>query len=356
MGRFGGIGAYLSLKPRGERLRDTIWFVPLLMMLAAYLAAAATEDIQVAVEQSEAAQAFLQETELGQFALPVDDATFAEVKDGVKGSLSTLTSALITTITLLLSLTLVAVQLASSQLGPRLIGDFLRNRVVQLTIGLYLGTWIFGNRTTSSMSREVIIPSIGLFCTQLLTGACLVMLVMFVQAVVNEVRIPVVLPRLVREVELLLHRDFEGERTGAPVDPATPILAARSGYLDWIDTRKLVRWARRHDTVVTLAHAPGAFVIQGTPLLTVTAGARIRRRDLRRLDRWITLCPLPRTGSTVRGPVNRIVEIALRALSAAVNDTNTGLACVEWLGEAFRRLIPSRPSQRATPTGRAGSG
>ncbi|MFI9558410.1 DUF2254 domain-containing protein [Nonomuraea endophytica] len=354
MGRFGGIGAYLSLKPRGERLRDTIWFVPLLMMSGAYLGAYAVEELQVALERSTAAQALLEEFELHQFTLPADATTLSDLKEGVKGSLSTLTGALISSITLLISLTLVAVQLASSQLGPRLIGDFLRNRVVQVTIGLFLGTWIFGNRTTSSMSRDVVIPSLGLFATQLLTGACLVMLVLFVQAVVSEVRIPVVLPRLVREVDWLLHRDFEGAPADPPAGEGSAILAARSGYLDLVHDRPIVRWAVRRDTVVTLVHLPGTFVIQGTPVAVTSTPVTLTRGDLRRMDRWITLCPLPRTGSTVVGPVNRIVEIALRALSRAINDTNTGLACVEWLGEAFRRLIPipAEPEGRTDRRGR----
>ncbi|WP_214325535.1 DUF2254 domain-containing protein [Nonomuraea sediminis] len=339
MGRFGGIGAYLSLKPRGERLRDTIWFVPLLMMVCAYLAAVTLEHVQAWMEGSATVQGLLRDT-FPDWALPTDPQVVADTKDGIKSSLSTLTGALISTITLLISVTLVAVQLATSQMGPRLIGDFLRNRVVQVTIGLFLGTWIFGNRTTSSMSRDVQLPYLGQVSTQLLTGACLIMLVLFVQAVVSEVRIPVVLPRLVREVDQLLPRDFEGGRMEAPAGPGTRVPAARTGYLDSIHTEALVRWARRHGTVVVLAHAPGEFVIQGTPILTMDTRIELSGRDLRRLDRWITLCPLPRTGSTVRGPVFRIVEIALRALSPALNDTNTGLACVEWLGEAFRRLIP----------------
>jgi uncharacterized membrane protein len=115
------------------------------------------------------------------------------------------------------------------------------------------------------------------------------------------------------------------------------VLASRSGYLQHVDRAALVAMARDADAVVDLRLRPGQFLIVGTPMATVwpsTAAEALADE----IDRALLEGANRTIKQDLRFAVDQMVEVALRALSPAVNDLFTGLQCVHWLGDSLLRL------------------
>ena len=108
----------------------------------------------------------------------------------------------------------------------------------------------------------------------------------------------------------------------------------RSGYVQEIDRAALVRAASRVDAVVHVLHRPGQFVLGGEALASVHPAGRLRNlEDVVR--REVTLGRHRTLHEDFEFGIAQIVEIGIRALSPAVNDTFTGVYCVDWLGDAL---------------------
>jgi uncharacterized membrane protein len=115
------------------------------------------------------------------------------------------------------------------------------------------------------------------------------------------------------------------------------VAAPASGYLQYIQHGRLIGLAAVKGAVIELHHRPGHFVVEGHPMATVwPAGAAASVSDaLRRAH----ICGPSRTlAQDLAFAFDQLVEIALRALSPAVNDTFTALTCIDWLGESLCRV------------------
>jgi uncharacterized membrane protein len=115
------------------------------------------------------------------------------------------------------------------------------------------------------------------------------------------------------------------------------VRAPVSGYLQFIRHRVLVQIAAEADAVIALSYRPGHFLVQGHPFATVwppTAAARVTEA----LGRAHITGPNRTLTQDISFGIDQLVEIAIRALSPAVNDTFTALTCIDWLGDALCKI------------------
>jgi uncharacterized membrane protein len=116
------------------------------------------------------------------------------------------------------------------------------------------------------------------------------------------------------------------------------LLAPASGYLQFIKHQALVKLAAEADAVISLEHRPGHFVVRGHRFATVwppEAAPLVRKA----LGRAHIVGPYRTLSQDVSFGIDQLVEIATRALSAAVNDTFTVLTCIDWLGENLCKIV-----------------
>jgi len=142
------------------------------------------------------------------------------------------------------------------------------------------------------------------------------------------------------------HVPGPGEGTGAVPDDAAILHQAetgaivscpRSGYLQHVDHSMLVAAARAADALIVLRFRPGQFVLSGEPLATVVPPRHVNGLEAA-LDRGIRIGRHRTLTQDSEFGIAQVVEIAIRALSPAVNDTFTGVACVDWLAAALLTL------------------
>jgi uncharacterized membrane protein len=147
------------------------------------------------------------------------------------------------------------------------------------------------------------------------------------------------------------HARSAGEGTGAPPDDAAILRRAhagaslssqQSGYLQYLDHGALVAAARAAGALIVLRFRPGHFVLRGEPLASIVPSSEARRLEAA-VHRCVVLGRHRTLAQDSEFVLAQIIEIAIRALSPAINDTFTGVACVDWLADALLALSETPP-------------
>jgi uncharacterized membrane protein len=147
------------------------------------------------------------------------------------------------------------------------------------------------------------------------------------------------------------HVSGPGEGTGAPPDDdailrqaeaGALVSCARSGYLQHVDHVALVAAARAADALIVLRFRSGQFVLRGEPLAAIVPSDKVGALEVA-IDRGVHIGRHRTLTQDSEFGIAQVVEIAIRALSPAVNDTFTGVACVDWLADALLTLAERPP-------------
>lgn len=287
--------------------------------------------------------------------------------DDIRALLSTVAGASITVLALLLSLTMVTLSMAATQFGPRLTGAFLRSTVAKITIGVFTGLFVYSllvlDSVATSNAETTLVPELGTTVALLLALAAVTCLVWYANAVAQSVRLPRVVQTLAEDLETAVVQvasspvarrldalsDAERDelRSRLTTDHRA-LVSARSGYVQQVELEPLLEAAHRHDAVLWCEARPGDFVMGGSRLVRVhPASAAAALAPI--CERHIDLGAFRTVAQDVEYAIDQMVEIGLRALSPAINDTFTALTCIDWLGSALRFLAThsgDRPALR----------
>jgi uncharacterized membrane protein len=293
--------------------------------------------------------------------------------EGARATLSAIASSMITVAGLTFSITMLTLQLASSQFGPRLLRNFMRDRGNQVVLGTYLATFIYCLlvlRTVRGTEDSHFVPHIAVAGGVLLALASIAVLIYFIHHVANAIRIETVLEELAAETRAAidsLYPEKMGRNalTTGQVEPmgaiptdfdnrVRPIPSPRGGYVQHVDTDALMKLAVEHNLVLRIEARPGRFAWDEQALLSVHPKEEISDEVADQLASAFVLGAERTPEQDLEFSVRRIVEIAQRALSPGINDPTTALYCIDRLGETFARLaerdIPS--ALRADENGR----
>ncbi len=241
--------------------------------------------------------------------------------------------------------------------GPRLLYRFLQDWVTQVTIGLFMGTFVYlclVFLVTHQDATSSFIPQVSLITGWVLVVGSFGFLVYYSHRIAISIQNPDLVARIADDVYASsagAHVRGHGEGTGEPPDDAAivreaaagaRVACASSGYLQHVDHVTLVGAARREGARVTLHFRPGQFVLRGEPLAAVNPKDRAAALEPI-IERAVKIGRHRTMSQDSEFGIAQIVEIAIRALSPAVNDTFTGVACVDWLGDALL-VLAERPA------------
>jgi uncharacterized membrane protein len=267
--------------------------------------------------------------------------------------LTALLGAVATALALVFSTSILTFSIASSQLGPRLIRRFMRDWVTQVTLGAFMATLIFLVLTLASVrtNRSDGIPDLSIAVAVIGSLGCFALLVFYVHRVAATIQAPTVVASVVRDLRGVLAEldsylpsvlrsedaDEVADVVAAAVADGCQVHALRSGYVELLDHPRLLSAAEAADAVVVLEHRPGQFVVQGQTLariLPADVGDHVRQA----VAEAVEIGNARTLRQDVEFALAQVVEIALRALSPAINDTYTGLTCIDWLGAAMVQI------------------
>jgi len=256
-------------------------------------------------------------------------------------------------VTLVFSITIVTLTLASTQFGPRMLRNFIRDRITQFTLGTFVATFVYAILALASIgsgSHGDFVPHLSVTVTMALVVLDVAVLVLFIDHIAKSIQLPQVIASIARDLSRAIEADAGLPRRG--VSKAGPSLAeamvrldedsgvvraTSTGYLQFVRMDTLIGISSRSHAVIRLLHRPGHFVVEGQPLADVWPAAAAPG-VARALGGAHATGPHRTLTQDLSFAVDQLVEIAIRALSPAVNDTFTALACIDWLGDALCKI------------------
>jgi uncharacterized membrane protein len=309
--------------------RTNLWLTPLLTVALALAAFTVTQTLDRA-------------NTAGIVSLPrwLDQGSAADARD----LLSATAGAIITTLGLVLSITVLTLSLAASQFGQRLLRRYMRDRGTQVCIGVFAATFVFSLLTllsvTSRPNEPEFVPWLSVWVSTLWALACIGVLIFYINHVAVIIQVNTVVADIATEFHHAIeenHRPPDAPMIFVPaVVPDITLAAPRSGYIQAIDYPAMAKAAMKADAVVQFLFRAGHFVNEGGAV-AIAAGEESAREPLQDALEHALRIDIRRTLSQdTEFAIAQIVEIALRAMSPAVNDPNTALTCVDWLGDGLR--------------------
>lgn len=322
---------------RREIGRGELWSRPALGGVGAFLLAFAT----IAVDRA---------GERGSLVLP-HWLEFGSADD-VRTVLTTVATTSLTVVTLLASLTLIALSFASATVGPRQIKAFLRDRVTQATVTVFVGTFVYCLVVLVAYrgGARPFVPHVSALTSLVLALVSTALLVTYFHNLTRAVQPARVLVRIVAELDTAIREYGQGrsriDRTSTTIDagelqcalaelpePSVPYFAIEAGYVQEVEHDRLMAVAHIEQSVIRFRVRPGHFVMVGEPVADVW---NLTPKVAKVLDRGIVIGPERTLTQDLEFAIDQLAEVAIRALSPAINDTFTALACINWMGEALR--------------------
>ncbi len=318
-----------------EILRSRLWFIPALFAAGAAIAAIVT----VTIDRTLGPDA------TGPFV-------FGGGPESARSILSTIAAAMLSFTGLVFSVTMLVLQLASSQLSPRVTRTFLRDRKNQVVLGVFVATFVYALlvlREVRSLTDLGFVPSIAVWWSFILLLASVAAFIYYIDHMAHAMRASTVIASVAAETREAIERCFpDPVGREAPSDlPSPPIRAVvlgpdRPGTLQAVDLERLDRIARESGAILELTIAVGDALPGAAPLVRVRGGGAVDDDDVRgalTFGTERTMDQDPAFG------FRQLVDIADRALSPGINDPTTATQVIDQIHDLLRRLavrhIPS---------------
>jgi uncharacterized membrane protein len=320
---------------RNETLRTNLWLIPAIESVAAVLLFALTLSVDRAAFH-------------GEIRLP--SWVISGSPDAARQILSALAAAIITVVGVVFSVMIVTLTLASSQFGPRMLRTFIRDRGTQVTLGTFVATFFYAMLALISIG-STFVPHLSITVALILTAVDLGVLIYFIHHTATAIQLPEVIASIARDLARAIDEETAGagQRGELVNGPSLAVLQARldgggrvvtaagSGYLRFVKNATLIRIAAESDAVIRLHYRPGHFLTRGYPVATVWP-PDVADTIHRRLENVHITGPLRTLTQDIAFGIDQLVEIAIRALSPAVNDTFTAMTCIDWLGDSLSKI------------------
>ncbi len=331
----------LRLRAIDEAFRNSLFYLPSLFVLASVALWRAMLAVDAGIDPE---------------GLP-EVVRFSE--DGAGPLLATIAGATITVAGIVFSVTVVAVQLASSQFSPRVLRGFLRDRFQQVVMGLLVGTFTYTMLTLGSSTERT--PHLTVAVAVVLALVALMAILASIDHTARNMVVGEIVRRISdetletvrRELPLLLDGRCGGpgpedEEASGPADPPSLVVPApATGWVQQFDGDG-IREALPPGGTARLEIRVGHFVVAGTPLVSSWAGqSELDDEHLREAVGESFAIGRARTmQQDASFGIRQLVDIAMRALSPAINDPTTACEAVLHLGAVLREVLRRRPVPR----------
>ena len=339
--------AFFEADWRREALRTNLWVVPAVETSVVLLLFVGTYAVDRAAYD-------------GVIQLP--SWVLSGTADSARAVLATIAASIITVVGIVFSITIVALTLASTQFGPRMLRNFVRDPGTQLALGTFVATFCYATIALVSVGggpHGDFVPHLSITVTLIMTLADVAVLIYFLNHVAALIQLPVVMGSIAATLATEITTLGRGatysvgsargpsyeEVLARLAESGAPITTPRSGYLQFIRHETLLKVATAANAVIHLPYRPGHFLVAGQVVARVwpasAAGSVEKGLSIGHVTGWYRTLP-----QDISFGFDQLVEIALRALSPAVNDTFTGLTCIDWIADCLCRISTSWQPQR----------
>ena len=324
-----------------DRMKVSLWFVPLVMALFGFCLSWLLGRLDELVPN--------QLLNNSKFVLAGSATEMRAAMLGIAGTILATTGVVFSLLTLPLST-------VASQYGSRLLRIFLRDRITQTVLGIFVGTFCYCLATALAIPQSEtygelpqISVTLGLIFA-LAAFACLILLIQHISTMLQAPNIAAAAgAELIEAVGWEISSD-DGEaqeplgawRTESLVESeAYPLRVKETGYIQFVDPETIVNLASEKDLRVRLLCKPGQFVSLNETVALVWPAARVDARLGKHLQRAIQIGTQRTPTQDIEYAINQLVEVAMRAMSPAINDPFTALTCLDYLAVGLAGYVRS---------------
>ena len=322
-----------------ERLRSSYWFLPTVMSIAA-------------IGLSFGCLAL--DGHLRYKVLQEQGWVYGGGPQGARAVLATLAGSIITVAGTTFSVTIAVLSMASTQFGPRLVRNFMRDRANQVVLGIFMATFLYSLlvlRAVRGTDDDRYVPHLSVTVGVGLAIVSLGALIFFIHHVAESIQISNMIATVGGELDDAICRLFPttreeaGQEQRRPRDHSAPVLAKSTGYLQDVDLDTLLQIGGRLQGVLYLKTRPGDYVIAGMPLLEAETASDLTEQDEAAIRASFTVGLQRTPDQDAEFAFLQLAELAVRALSPGINDPYTATMCVDRIAGALcllaDRSLPS---------------
>lgn len=313
----------------------SLWLIPALAVIGAIVSA----EVMVAVDRQLPLR--------GDFWL-----VFRGGADSARNLLSVIAGSMVTSISLIFSVTMVVLQLASAQYSPRVLRSFIRDRVGQSVLGVYIATFVYSLLVLPAVrsedgGTEEFVPSMAVTGALALALLSLALFVRYVHHIAHSIRAVTIITSVAAETRASLAQLYPEALGDEPDDDGTPPERAADRVVHWqsgpgilvaVDEPELLKAAVHQDVVVKIVPMVGAFVPEGAPVFEIYG----ELQDSDKLLDCVTVDDERTMHQDAGFGFRQLIDIAERALSPGVNDPTTAVQSIDQLHDLLRRLAGRR--------------
>ncbi|MGO9574687.1 MAG: DUF2254 domain-containing protein [Terriglobales bacterium] len=271
--------------------------------------------------------------------------------------LAGIAASIMTVVSIVFAILLMTLTLASMQFSPRIIVSFSRDRVTQWTLGIFLGTFLYCMAALPA-ARSLPYPfaPVGtVLGAMVLALICVGLLLFFIHHISQAISVNHIVDRIAAETEAmidelmpwphLLDHHVEDAEPLRPNPSEVAVFSHDSGYIRFVDTQRLVAIAKHYHVTIRVLRRVGHFVPAGIPLAMVSKGNRLPPEGTAELLAAFDFGPTRTLQQDVEFGVLQIVDVALKAISPAVNDPTTAINCIDQLSRILIRFASREPPE-----------
>jgi uncharacterized membrane protein len=262
--------------------------------------------------------------------------------------LSSIATSIMTVVSIVFAILLMTLTLASTQFSPRILVSFVRDRSTQSTLGVFLGTFSYCMAALPAARSlpHPFVPATTVTGAMLLALVCVGWLIFFIHHISQSISVNHIVDRIARETEVVIDELMPRRRGPLDLPEHAPPLSSegdvficnqRPGYIRFVDIDHLLQLGRAYGVRIVLERRVGHFVPESVPLMRASPGDRITPDRMLHLVAAFDIGPVRTMQQDVEFGVIQIVDIALRAISPAVNDPSTAISCIDQLSRILIR-------------------
>lgn len=309
-----------------EAVRSSYWLLPGLMLLCAMVLSYGllAVDNHIDLAQFRAFQWLI-------YATP----------DGARVVLSTIATSTFAAATLTFSVTMVTLNLTSSQFGPRLLRNFLRDPFNQFIFGAFIATFIYCLLILRGMGvNGERIPNLSVSFSIVMVLFDAALFIWFIHHVTSSIRIEYITAEIGKEfiddVNSLFPEEYQPDKVvqddwAEPDQPYSLIHGEKYGYIQAIDYKALETVAEAENITIKILHKPGHFALPGAALVKVWPLIHLKSHIDEPIRKSFLMGAAPTAEQDVLFTIRQLVQVAARALSPGINDPFTAMTCIDYL-------------------------
>ncbi|MGD7008976.1 DUF2254 domain-containing protein [Metabacillus sp. 84] len=318
------------------QVRASFWFIPLLYGLIALVLAYGSMELDRYAAQHTGLYDYIPDLFLSDMQL-------------AQTILSSIATSLLTMTTITFSSILVVLTTYAAQFSPRALQNFTSDRSSQRVLGMFTGGFVY-TIILLLLVRDnggdlFIVPSLSI----LVAFACLGAFVFFIHHSVTSIKVSNLILQITNKTMAAWKENYEEdqklkasaeceESDSLKAENGISLKSRKAGYIQHAELKELIRLAKKGDLVIEITKEPGSYVDEGTPLLKVWKSGHLQDEMKDHLISKIVIIPEQEPIKDVGFGIQKLSEIAIRAISPAFNDPYTTANAIEHIARVLSRL------------------